>query len=96
MDENDVCHFERKRYQKGFMLKCLPLAEVCLEDVNPSTADLDNFCHNFHVGDNVKISEGELQHLEGKIVKIDDSTITIEEPENFTVSLILFLNFKFS
>lgn len=43
----------------------------------PSTSKDDGAAHSFSTGDNVEVCQGELMHLQGKILTIDGNFITV-------------------
>lgn len=54
--------------------------EEAPEDVDielPSTSKDDSAAHSFSTGDNVEVCQGELMHLQGKILSIDGNFITV-------------------
>jgi len=49
-----------------------------LHDLSSGTSDKDDQTHNFSTGDNVEIIEGELMNLQGKVLAVDGTKITIQ------------------
>lgn len=49
---------------------------LCLALVTKSSSGTE-VTHNFAPGDNVEVAEGELVHLQGKIISIDGNKITM-------------------
>lgn len=43
-----------------------------------ATSDKDDLAHNFSTGDNVEVMEGELMNLQGKVMAVDGTKITIQ------------------
>lgn len=43
----------------------------------PSLTKDENVAHSFSTGDNVEVCQGELMHLQGKILSIDGNFITV-------------------
>ena len=46
-------------------------------DIDLTSADKDDIAHAFSNGDNVEVNEGELINLQGKVIAVDGSKITI-------------------
>lgn len=63
------------------------LSEIEYFEESPESADIDlipasgvkdnSLVHNFSFGDKIEIKEGELMHLQGKVINIDGNLITI-------------------
>ena len=51
-------------------------------DIDLTSADKDDMAHAFSNGDNVEVSEGELVNLQGKVIAVDGSKITILPKHN--------------
>ncbi len=47
-------------------------------DIDIGAGDKEEFAHKFSTGDNVVVIEGELQNLQGKVMAVDGSKITIQ------------------
>lgn len=47
-------------------------------DIELPTSEKDDTTHSFSTGDNVEVTEGELVNLQGKIIAVDGSKITIQ------------------
>ena len=47
-------------------------------DIDIGAGDKEEFAHKFSTGDNVVVVEGELQNLQGKVMAVDGSKITIQ------------------
>jgi len=46
-------------------------------DIEIATADKEEVAHKFSTGDSVEVTEGELQNLQGRVIAIDGSKITV-------------------
>ena len=44
----------------------------------PGSSDKDDLVHTFSTGDNVEVIEGELMNLQGKVLAVDGSKITMQ------------------
>ena len=51
-------------------------------DIDLTSADKDDIAHAFSNGDNVEVGEGELVNLQGKVIAVDGSKITILPKHN--------------
>lgn len=61
----------------------------------PAGGKEDGPGHSFSAGDNVEVCQGELMHLQGKILAIDGSMISVmPKHEDLTVSNFLKIYFK--
>lgn len=61
----------------------------------PAGGKEDGPGHSFSAGDNVEVSQGELMHLQGKILAIDGTMISVmPKHEDLTVSKILYVALK--
>ncbi len=72
-----------------------------------ATSEKDDLAHNFSTGDNVEVIEGELMNLQGKVLAVDGSKITIQpkhedlkDPLEFQVTLrsfqIILFHYKYT
>jgi transcription elongation factor SPT5 len=55
----------------------VPVEGLELDGVASAASTVKEEGHNFATGDNVEVAEGELAHLQGKIIAIDGNKITI-------------------
>jgi hypothetical protein len=62
---------------EGIELEGLSASVVSSNAAGKAAGQTDAEKHNFATGDNVEVCEGELAHLQGKIVAIDGGKITI-------------------
>lgn len=91
--DGDFQIFEGNRYRQGLMYKLFPMDAIVVDGVKPTLAELestevqglDNLELQlgaekeikFSPGDKVEVAEGELIHLQGKVVSVDGSRVTM-------------------
>lgn len=91
--DGDFQIFEGQRYRRGLLYKTFALDAIVVDGVKPTLGELESTEEKnleqaelqlgadkeqkFAPGDKVEVCEGELTHLQGKILAIDGSRVTI-------------------
>lgn len=91
--DGDFQNFEGLRYRRGLLYKLFPMDAIIVDGVKPTLHELESTEEQgldnaelqlgaeketkFAPGDKVEVSEGELIHLQGKVIAIDGSRITM-------------------
>lgn len=91
--DGDFQIFEGNRYRRGLLYKLFPMDSIIVEGVKPSLKELESTEEHgldnaelqlgaekdtkFSPGDKVEVAEGELIHLQGKVIAIDGSRVTM-------------------
>lgn len=91
--DGDFRIFEGQRYRRGLLYKMFPIDALIVDGVKPSLQELesteDQTLDNVELqlgtekeiklspGDKVEVAEGELIHLQGKVLTVDGSRVTM-------------------
>jgi len=91
--DGDFQIFEGNRYRRGLLYKVFPMDAIIVDGVKPTLGELESTEEHgleevelqlgaekeikFAPGDKVEVCEGELIHLQGKILSIDGSRVTM-------------------
>lgn len=91
--DGDFQIFEGNRYRRGLLYKMFPLDALIVDGVKPSLNELESTEEQgldtvelqlgaekemkFSPGDKVEVAEGELIHLQGKVIAVDGSRVTM-------------------
>lgn len=91
--DGDFQIFEGNRYRRGLLYKIFPLDAIIVDGVKPTLNELESTEEHgldqaelqlgaeketkFAPGDKVEVAEGELIHLQGKVLAIDGSRVTM-------------------
>lgn len=91
--DGDFQIFEGNRYRRGLLYKMFPIDALIVEGVKPSLNELESTEEQgldtvelqlgaekeikFAPGDKVEVAEGELIHLEGNVIAVDGSRVTM-------------------
>lgn len=97
--DGDFQIFESNRYRRGLLYKTFPMDAIIVDGVKPTLNELESTEEHgldnaelqlgaeketkFAAGDKVEVAEGELIHLQGKVIAIDGSRVTMlpDHPE---------------
>lgn len=91
--DGDFQLFEGNRYRRGLLYKTFPIDAIIVDGVKPTLQELEGTEEQgldtaelqlgadketkFSPGDRVEVAEGELIHLQGRVIAIDGSRITM-------------------
>lgn len=91
--DGDFQIFEGNRYRRGLLYKVFPLDAIIVDGVKPTLNELESTEEQgldqaelqlgaeketkFAPGDKVEVAEGELIHLQGKVMTVDGSRVTM-------------------
>lgn len=91
--DGDFQIFEGARYRRGLLYKTFPMDALIVDGVKPTLNELESTEEHgldnaelqlgvekenkFAPGDKVEVAEGELIHLQGKVIAIDGSRVTM-------------------
>lgn len=91
--DGDFDVFEGNRFKRGMLYKTFPMDAIKVEGVKPTLSELESTeqqsIHDaelqlgaeketkFAPGDKVEVAEGELIHLQGRVLTVDGSRVTI-------------------
>lgn len=91
--DGDFQIFEGQRYRRGLLYKLFPMDAIIVDGVKPTLNELESteehVLHEaelqlgaekeikFSAGDKVEVAEGELIHLQGKVIAVDGSRVTM-------------------
>mgnify|MGYP000895620962 CR=1 FL=1 len=91
--DGDFQIFEGNRYRRGLLYKMFPMDAIIVDGVKPTLNELENTEEQgldtaelqlgaeketkFAPGDKVEVAEGELIHLQGRVIAIDGSRVTM-------------------
>lgn len=91
--DGDFQIFEGNRYRRGLLYKTFPLDAIIVDGVKPTLQELESTEEQsldqaelqlgadkeqkFSPGDKVEVCEGELTHLQGKVLAVDGTRVTI-------------------
>lgn len=91
--DGDFQIFEGNRYRRGLLYKIFPLDAIIVDGVKPTLSELESTEEHsldqaelqlgaekeikFAPGDKVEVAEGELIHLQGKVLSVDGSKVTM-------------------
>lgn len=91
--DGDFQIFEAQRYRRGLLYKVFPMEAIVVDGVKPTLVELESTEEQgldnaelqlgaeketrFAPGDKVEVSEGELIHLQGKVIAIDGTRVTM-------------------
>lgn len=91
--DGDFQIFEGQRYRRGLLYKTFPMDAIIVDGVKPTLNELESTDEHglenvelqlgaeketkFAAGDKVEVAEGELVHLQGKVIAIDGSRVTM-------------------
>lgn len=91
--DGDFQIFEGNRYRRGLLYKTFPMDAIIVDGVKPTLNELESTEEHgldnaelqlgaeketkFAAGDKVEVAEGELIHLQGKVIAIDGSRVTM-------------------
>lgn len=91
--DGDFQIFEGQRFRRGLLYKVFPMDAIIVDGVKPTLQELESTEEQgldnaelqlgaeketkFAPGDKVEVSEGELIHLQGKVIAVDGSRVTM-------------------
>uniref|UniRef100_A0A6G1S9P1 Transcription elongation factor SPT5 n=1 Tax=Aceria tosichella TaxID=561515 RepID=A0A6G1S9P1_9ACAR len=91
--DGDFQIFEGNRYRRGLLYKNFPMDAIVVDGVKPTLGELESTEEQgldkaelqlgadketkFAPGDKVEVAEGELVHLQGKVISVDGSRVTM-------------------
>jgi transcription elongation factor SPT5 len=91
--DGDFQMFEGNRYRRGLLYKNFPMDAIIVDGVKPTLGELESTEEQgldkaelqlgaekeikFAPGDKVEVAEGELVHLQGKVISVDGSRVTM-------------------
>lgn len=91
--DGDFQIFEGQRFRRGLLYKLFPMDAIIVDGVKPTLNELESTEEHglyeaelqlgaekeikFASGDKVEVAEGELIHLQGKVIAVDGSRVTV-------------------